>query len=160
MPASRGALRIAIEGAMQATGQDTDCLFVYGTLMIASMHPMAARLAGESRVVGPATVAGRLYDFGAYPGAVTSDNLDERVHGLVVRLTYPKRTLPWLDGYEGASTDDFEPRAYRRVVVPVRLLSGRRIDAWMYCYRGDLSRARRLPSGHYRASKSLVRLRS
>jgi gamma-glutamylcyclotransferase (GGCT)/AIG2-like uncharacterized protein YtfP len=145
---------------MRATALGTDCLFIYGTLMIASRHPMAARLAAESRVIEPATALGRLFDLGAYPGAVPSDHPSERIHGVAVRLAHPKRTMPWLDAYEGASVDDAEPCLFRRVIVPVQLVSGRRIDAWMYCYRGDLGRARRLRGGRYLMSKPLVRLSS
>ena len=50
----------------------TDLLFVYGTLMRVSRAAMGvrprARLNREARFVGAATVHGRLFDLGAYPG--------------------------------------------------------------------------------------------
>lgn len=138
----------------------TDSLFVYGTLMPSTCHPMAARLSAESRIVGPGSVAGRLYDFGPWPGAVASDMAAERVHGVLLRLIYPERSLPWLDAYEGASETDPEPRAFERVIVPVRLRSGRQVDGWIYYYRGRASRARLIPGGRYGARKALAALRS
>jgi gamma-glutamylcyclotransferase (GGCT)/AIG2-like uncharacterized protein YtfP len=138
----------------------TDRLFVYGTLMPATGHPMAARLADESRIIGPGSVPGRLYDFGAWPGAVPSAAMAERVHGTLLRLTDPARSLPWLDAYEGASETDPEPRAFERVIVPVRLMSGRQVDGWIYYYRGRTSPARLIPGGRYAARKALVAERS
>lgn len=67
-------------------------LFVYGSLLRGSRHPMARRLALESRKLGPATVTGRLYDLGFYPGAVPSANPQELVHGELLMLY--SRTKP------------------------------------------------------------------
>lgn len=145
---------------MPAMGLETDCLFIYGTLMIASGHPMAARLAAESRFIGPATVSGRLYDFGAYPGAVATVAPGERIHGVVVRLTQPRRTLSWLDSYEGCRTGSPEPHAFVRVMIPARFTSGRQVDAWIYYYRRDPSWGRHVRNGRYGTLKPLARLRS
>lgn len=138
----------------------TDRLFVYGTLMPAAGHPTAARLAAESRIVELGSVAGRLYDFGAWPGAVPSQAPGERVHGVLLRLTDPARSLPWLDVYEGASETDPEPRAFERVIVPVRLRSGRQVDGWIYYYRGRTSRARLIAGGRYAVRKAVAAERS
>ena len=137
-----------------------DCLFVYGTLMATTGHPMGLRLAAESAIVGPGTVPGRLFDLGSYPGAILSGGAGGRVHGMVVRLIHPARSLPWLDAYEGAGEEDPEPRAYMRVLTAVQLTSGRRIDAWVYDYRGPLDGARRHWSGRYSMAKSLASLPS
>ncbi len=140
--------------------QLTDCLFVYGTLMPASGHPAAGRLSRESRIVGPGSAAGRLYDLGAYPGAAASDMPADRVHGLVLKLNQPARTLSWVDAYEGASEKTPEPRSFERVIASVRLTSGRQLDAWMYYYCGALARARQLRTGRYAPRKPLSRLSS
>ncbi len=146
--------------AMRNSLKDTDCLFVYGTLMIASGHAMAARLARESKLVGPATAPGRLYDLGAYPGAVATDTPSHRIHGQLIRLSHPERSIPWLDAYEGCGEDDPEPRSYQRVLAPVRLMTGRQVDAWIYYYRGALGRARLIAVGRYSVRKPLFCLPS
>jgi gamma-glutamylcyclotransferase (GGCT)/AIG2-like uncharacterized protein YtfP len=140
--------------------QHTDCLFVYGTLMPGSGHPMAARLGNDSRIVGQGTAPGRLYDFGAWPGAVETATPVERVHGTLVKLHDAARALRWLDTYEGVGADSPEPTGFARVIVRVQLTSGRHVDAWIYYYRGALGRARHLRSGRYAARKALVALRS
>jgi gamma-glutamylcyclotransferase (GGCT)/AIG2-like uncharacterized protein YtfP len=141
---------------MRTGGLGTDCLFVYGTLMPASGHPMALRLASESALLGAATMSGRLYDLGDYPGAVPSADPADRVHGMAVRLRNPATSLRWLDAYEGCGDDDAEPHAYQRVIASALLKSGQAIDAWIYYYRWPLSAARHLRNGCYVMSKPLA----
>lgn len=126
-----------------------DLLFVYGSLMRNTGHPMAHRLAGESRSLGGAAVTGRLYSLGRYPGAVPSPNPRDAVHGELLALRRPEKTFCWLDDYEGCGESDPEPHAYRRVIVPVRLIAGSRLRAWIYYYRGPLDLAKRIPSGRF-----------
>ena len=53
---------------------NTRLLFVYGTLMSTATGAMGrgprARLDRASRILGPASVTGHLYDLGRYPGLV------------------------------------------------------------------------------------------
>ena len=44
-------------------------LFVYGTLRPQLAHGEARTLIADLEIVGSATVQGKLYDFGAYPGS-------------------------------------------------------------------------------------------
>lgn len=145
---------------MRASGQGAGCLFVYGTLMPASGHPMALRLAAQSTVIGLGTVAGRLYDLGRYPGVVLETAPGERVHGVALALHRPQHTLAWLDAYEGAGETDPEPQGYARVITAVQLTKGQKVAAWIYDYRGPLAFARRLASGRYAMPMPLARLRS
>jgi gamma-glutamylcyclotransferase (GGCT)/AIG2-like uncharacterized protein YtfP len=145
---------------MPAMRQETDCLFVYGTLMGGAGHPIAARLGRESRMIGPASAGGRLYDLGTYPGAIASSAPGNRIYGLAVKLARPAQTLAWLDVYEGAIEPDPEQRLFERVMTQVKLAAGREIDAWMYSYRQSSSKARLLPGGRWSARKPLARLRA
>ena len=145
---------------MQATDGESDCLFVYGTLMGQSRHPMAIRLAGESTPLGAATVCGRLYTLGAYPGLVPSSLPREKVYGAVLKLRQPSRSLRWLDAYEGCGEQDAEPHSFKRVIVRARLMAGRAVHSWIYLYQGPLDNARRLHSGRYSPAKALLRLHS
>ena len=67
----------------------------------------------------------------------------------MVRLSQPERSLTWLDAYEGCGESDTEPHAYQRVLAPVRLVTGGRLEAWMYYYRGALGTARLIRGGRY-----------
>ena len=130
-------------------------LFVYGTLMTAAAgarlgKSMRARLQREGVSLGEATMPGRLYDFGRYPGLVETQKADELVHGEVFRLNAPMHSFVWLDAYENVRPND-PANEYERVMRAVRLVSGGEIEAWVYVYRGDVARARHLTDGRWRS---------
>lgn len=110
-------------------------LFVYGSLKSSAGHPMGERLRREARLVGPATIQGRLYRVSWYPAAVASDVAGEQVHGEVYALDDPAQALAWLDAYEGIRPDDPSAGEYVRVERAAQLASGAAIVAWVYLYR-------------------------
>lgn len=136
-----------------AAGDDaspmTEALFVYGTLKRVTGHPMARRLQSQSEYVGQASLQGRLYGLGSYPGLVLCGKAGSKVHGEVVRLSNPERCFPWLDEYEGCSSRYPEPWEFKRVIVPVLLASGMPVEAWVYFYQGPVSPARQIPDGRF-----------
>src|SRR5665648_864975 len=134
---------------------DPTTLFVYGTLMRASGHPMAARLESQSLYLGRGCIAARLYNLGSFPGAVRSAKARDSVHGDVVKLLRPASTLAWLDKYEGCGAGAPEPQAYERVIAPVVLSAGEARDAWVYFYRLPVHRARHVPHGHFLKSRAM-----
>ena len=137
-------------------GTDTATLFVYGTLMRASGHPMAARLESQSFYLGPGRISARLYKLGSYPGAVPSDKARDSVQGDVVKLLRPASTLAWLDKYEGCGAGAPEPQAYQRVIAPVVLSAGESLNAWVYFYKMPVHRARHIPHGRFLASRAML----
>jgi gamma-glutamylcyclotransferase (GGCT)/AIG2-like uncharacterized protein YtfP len=124
-------------------------LFVYGSLMSTVGHPVGARLRGEARMIGPATIQGRLYRVSWYPGAVEAGELEQRVHGEVYALGGPDRTLAWLDTYEGIVPGREEAGDYRRLERPAYLATGEEITAWVYLYRGDVAGLGLVPDGRW-----------
>lgn len=125
-------------------------LFVYGTLISSSRHPMADKLAREAKLVGGASLQGRLYRIAWYPGVVDSLDAEERVYGELYALANPLATFAWLDAYEGLSPgrDDNE---YARVERFARLSAAGEVTAWVYLYRRDPSRFSRIVDGRWRA---------
>jgi gamma-glutamylcyclotransferase (GGCT)/AIG2-like uncharacterized protein YtfP len=110
-------------------------LFVYGSLLSRVRHPMGTRLRREARLAGEATIEGRLYSLGRYPGLVEAADGPYRVHGEVYDLKTPASSLAWLDAYEGIVPDKPELSPYERVERPVCLASGETLTAWVYLYR-------------------------
>lgn len=108
---------------------------------------MAHRLRSQSVLIGPATIQAKLFHLGSYPGAVLSRWPADIVHGNLVRLTAPERSLAWLDKYEGCSDAQPRPHAYNRVIMTVRLISGEQRCAWGYLYNLPVRFARLLPRG-------------
>jgi len=135
----------------------TEALFVYGTLMPASGRPMARRLASESRYLGPGSIAGKLYHLGSHPGAVFSDRPRDIIYGDVIRLLRPRWSFAWLDQYEGCGPGKAEPHAYQRVIVPVQLRSGARLDAWVYVYKHPVRGGRHIPYGRFSRNSPMRR---
>jgi gamma-glutamylcyclotransferase (GGCT)/AIG2-like uncharacterized protein YtfP len=114
-------------------------LFVYGTLVSSAGHPNGARLAGEARLVGAASIPGRLYRVGWYPGLVEGDAAGGRVHGEIYALADPAISLVWLDAYESIVPGDEASSEYIRVERTVQLAAGGDITAWVYLYQRDVA---------------------
>jgi gamma-glutamylcyclotransferase (GGCT)/AIG2-like uncharacterized protein YtfP len=114
-------------------------LFVYGTLRRGSNNKFARMLADRAQFVGAARVAGRLYDFGPYPGAVRSDQSDFWIHGEVWRFE---------DAYLLPSLDDYEGSEYQRALASAEMEDGRAIDCWIYWYVGPAT-GRLIASGDW-----------
>jgi gamma-glutamylcyclotransferase (GGCT)/AIG2-like uncharacterized protein YtfP len=127
-------------------------LFVYGSLLAAAGHPKGARLRQEALLVGPASMAGRLYRVSWYPAVRPAESADDRVHGEVYRLADPARALGWLDEYEGISPGAQSVAAadaYERAERDVRLANGDTLRAWVYLYRRTLPEDGFIASGHW-----------
>jgi gamma-glutamylcyclotransferase (GGCT)/AIG2-like uncharacterized protein YtfP len=124
-------------------------LFVYGSLMSTAGHRMGARLRAEARLVGAASIQGRLYRVSWYPGAVASADPEQRVHGEVYALGDPSRTLAWLDAYEGIVPGSEEAGEYRRLERPARLATGVEVTAWVYLYWKDVAGFTLVPDGRW-----------
>ena len=126
----------------------TDLLFAYGTLMKPWSHAAARFLHENSEYLGTASLTGRLYDLGDYPGLIYDAGNSTQVQGQLFRLKNPAQILPSLDDYEGASETSPESGLFRKELLPV--LFGQRIfSAWVYTYNQPLNGARLIPSGDY-----------
>lgn len=140
----RSTKKIAAEGMNRH-------LFVYGSLMSTAGHPMGERLRAEARLIGAATIQGRLYRVSWYPGVVEGTDAEQRVHGEVYALTDPGRALAWLDAYEGIVPGSEESGEYLRVERPARLAIGAEVVAWVYLYRKDVAGLSLMPGGCWTA---------
>jgi len=122
-------------------------LFVYGTLRRRSRHPMARKLARRAHFVGEATIAGRLYDLGRYPGLLEAAEPGDRVHGDVYDLGDDEATLREMDAYEGVESP--WPAYFDRQRASVRMGDGNDRAVWVYYFRGAVHDEQRIVSGRY-----------
>jgi gamma-glutamylcyclotransferase (GGCT)/AIG2-like uncharacterized protein YtfP len=125
----------------------TTHLFVYGTLLRRSRHPMARFLAERARYAGAAQVRGRLYDLGRYPGMLEPSAEQDWVHGDLYDLGEGTTTLAELDAYEQAESP--LPAYFERQVAEAVRADGTRLPVWIYWYRGAVAEGRRITSGRY-----------
>lgn len=107
-------------------------LFVYGTLKPRRGDRSALRH-------GTARLRGRLWDLGAYPGAIVDADAPGFVHGDVIDGGDDAELLARLDAYEGAE--------YRRDRVVVQTDDGREHDCWIYVLVAEPQGAARIESG-------------
>lgn len=112
-------------------------LFVYGTLRSGLQHPAHAFISRYFTLLCAATVKGKLYDLGEYPGAVPSHE-NEFITGELYQLTNELQfteAFTQLDNYEGLLA---EPPLFRREQVTV-FLSDSIDTAWIYWYNHGLN---------------------
>ncbi len=128
----------------------TDLLFVYGTLMHASKHPMARRLREAAAYLGPAHYQGRLYMISYYPGLVPSDDPADHVHGDLYRVPDDAALMAALDEYENCGPGYPDPAEYVRTTQTITLTrDSSRHDALVYLYNWPLNEASRIASGRF-----------
>lgn len=134
------------------TGDRPTRLFVYGTLRRDPSHEMFHLLAKYGRFAGDASVSGRLFDLGEYPGMISIDDAG-RVVGELYEIDEANwdRVITRLDEYEGCSAGDPQPHEYRRELVSARLAGGLVLPAWAYVLNAWPAKPREIESGDYLA---------
>ena len=128
---------------------NSDCLFVYGTLMRGFDHPMAQLLSRSADFLGEAQCRGRLHLIKHYPGLVLSDDPADIVFGELYRPRQPDALLREFDMYEACGEGFSEPTEYIRRILPVTLQGGAAGEAWTYLYNWPLSGLPRIASGRF-----------
>lgn len=132
--------------AKRLQASDSDCVFLYGTLMTGEAGHDEVDVQHSLRRVSPATIEGSLYDLGLYPGLIldgaglVSGELYEPREGDV------KRILDSLDRFERFLAAEPGESLYLRRFV--RLHDPDR-DAWVYIYNQTLGEAKRIVSGNW-----------
>lgn len=109
-------------------------IFVYGTLKRDKHSEMHQFLAKHAEFVDVAGYCGKLYKVDYYPGAVPSDDPNDKVHGEVYLIRHPDVLFRHLDQYEECGREFPEPNEYVRRKQQVRLGSGDTVNAWIYLY--------------------------
>jgi gamma-glutamylcyclotransferase (GGCT)/AIG2-like uncharacterized protein YtfP len=132
-----------------------DYLFVCGTLLPGRAPREIADVASRLRSIGAATVKGRLYDLGAYPGAILDASTPQEISGWVFALPLDPSVLEALDDYENYNPHDPESCLFVRTRASVKLDDGRELECWMYVYNRDPGDAPLVPGGDYAKSKAV-----
>ena len=132
----------------------TEYLFLYGTLKPNEAASDVAETVRTLRRVGSATVPGRLYDFGDYPGAVIDRSATTSIKGELFELPNDDSALKALDDYEEFNRTDRKNSLFVRTRTVAKLHDGRRLNAWIYVYNRDPGSARLIASGDYSESKA------
>jgi gamma-glutamylcyclotransferase (GGCT)/AIG2-like uncharacterized protein YtfP len=123
-------------------------LFVYGTLLPALAKPRQAALTARLPRLGPATVAGRLYDLGPYPVIVLDPAGTARVRG---ELFGPPddADLAALDAYEQYDPANSGGSLFVRVETTATDAAGRAVPCWLWTYNSPTDGATPIDDGDY-----------
>ncbi len=131
-----------------------DLLFIYGSLLPGLEPAEMRRVCHELQPVAAATIRGKLYDLGAYPGAVLDPTAV--IQGCIVRVGSAD-VWKALDNYEACPSPDSPDGLFRRVRTTATLATGESIDCWTYVYNRPLNGAGLVECGcwltHRRDSK-------
>jgi gamma-glutamylcyclotransferase (GGCT)/AIG2-like uncharacterized protein YtfP len=131
------------------TNESPRYVFVYGTLLPGLAPPVIADVVRRLRVVGPATVPGRLYHLGAYPGCVVDGACEGVIHGQLLEIPDDPAVLERLDWYEGYAAHDDAGSLFLRVVCEATLADGSQVRSWVYVYNRPVTPARLISGGRY-----------
>ena len=131
----------------------TEHLFLYGTLHPSKAPEEIAGVVERFRRLGSASVRGRLYDLGEFPGAIIDPSSRTIIHGELVALPADARILQALDRYE--EFDPLDPRQslFIRRKTKVRLANGSSREAWIYVYNRPPGDAKIVRGGDYLRSR-------
>jgi len=124
-------------------------LFVYGTLR--KQHPSQYHqvFAKDWLWLANGYLRGKLYDASGYPGAVLSENANDRVLGEIYAIHKSKATFSRLDAYEECTANFPKPHEYIRTQHLVYGQNNQAMMAWVYLYNWDTSHLSLIPSGDY-----------
>ena len=89
---------------------------------------------------------GRLYNLGRYPGMTEVEGPGEIVTGDLYELR-DEGTIAELDRYENAESP--LPSFFERGSAEVTLVGGKRMQALVYWFRGEVEDSQRIASGNY-----------
>ena len=124
-------------------------LFVCGTLLSGLAPDEVAGIMGRMRRIGAASVPGRLYDLGDYPGAILDPDCDTKIIGEVFQLPDDGAALAALDAYEGIDPQDSDGGAFVRRKAEITLEGGANLQCWIYVYNRQVESASLITSGDY-----------
>lgn len=124
-------------------------LFVYGTLLKDSENEISKFLASHSVFIGKGYFYGKLYQVSWFPGAVLSNNTEERVFGHVFKIDNPNSVFNVLDDYEGIGEHYLEPRLYQKKIITVFLEDKTEVESWVYLYNHSTENLKQIISGDF-----------
>lgn len=123
-------------------------LFVYGTLLD-GVNPAAQYLLSNAEFFAEGYFNGKLFDLGDYPGAVLSENQNEKVFGELLVIRNPESVFAVLDEYEETGDKFPAPNEFIRTKIEVFDNKGKPIPSYVYLYNWPVDNLKHIISGKY-----------
>jgi gamma-glutamylcyclotransferase (GGCT)/AIG2-like uncharacterized protein YtfP len=132
----------------------TKRLFIYGTLLPGREPAPLRSLLTRMTPIGPASVAGSVYDLGPYPGALLEPSVG-RVFGHLFDV--PDEDTFWraLDAYEGFDSSQPHAGLFRRVACLAKLDDdGAEFACDVYVYNNSPPQSQRVANGRWQPAET------
>lgn len=121
-------------------------LFIYGTLHPDRAPAEIAAIARLLKLLGRATIQGRLYNLGDYPGVILAPVADiDTIPGELFSLpegSASEAILSRLDAYEDFRPADSANSLFIRQLTLAKRERGSEIPCWVYTYNRRISESR------------------
>lgn len=124
-------------------------IFVYGTLRRGGASALEHLLTRHCEYFSAGCIQGKLYQVNHYPGFVESDQINDQVYGELYRIASQGEIIRQLDEYEECTEKFPQPHEYIRKKLPVKLINGETLDAWVYVFNRDISHLIAIKCGDY-----------
>ncbi|MGC1205701.1 MAG: gamma-glutamylcyclotransferase family protein [Flavobacteriaceae bacterium] len=124
-------------------------LFVYGTLLKDIDNEMSRFLASHSVFVSKGYFSGKLYLVDWFPGAILSDDTEDRVFGSIFEIKNPIVVFNVLDDYEGIGKHNPKPHLFNREIITIFLENKTKLKSWVYLYNHSTKNLKRIISGNF-----------
>ena len=108
-------------------------LFLYGTLLDAH-NQVAQFLKSNADFYAEGYFHGKLFDLGDYPGAIESNNSEDKVFGSTFKVRNPDAVFVALDEYEETGDKFPSPNEFIRTKIDVFDHKGKIIRSYVYLY--------------------------
>ena len=114
-----------------------------------SAKPDISRHAADVGLPPDQSVRGQHRPTARFSEAADQDGTASLVHGELLELADPARSLAWLDAYEGIVPGPHPHNDYERIERTVTLTDGATASAWVYVWRAALGPATLIPGGRW-----------
>jgi gamma-glutamylcyclotransferase (GGCT)/AIG2-like uncharacterized protein YtfP len=128
---------------------DSDYLFVYGTLLKDLDNEMSNFLASHSVFTGKGYFYGELYKVSWYPGAILSNDVSDKVYGMIFKVKNSEVVFKVLDEYEGLGDHQSKPYLFKRELITVFIETNIKIKSWVYLYDRPIKNLKKIISGDF-----------
>jgi len=112
-------------------------LFVYGTLLDPK-NSVGQFLRSNAEFYDDGYFKGKLFDLGDYPGAVGSDNPEDKVYGSIFVLKNEESIFRILDEYEESGDQFPEPNEFIRIKTEIVTAKNEKLHCWIYLYNRSI----------------------
>jgi gamma-glutamylcyclotransferase (GGCT)/AIG2-like uncharacterized protein YtfP len=123
-------------------------LFVYGTLLNPE-NPVGHFLHSNAEFYANGFFLGKLFDLGNYPGAVESNNPEDKVYGSVFQIRNPEIVFQVLDDYEEVGDKFSTPNEYARKRIKVFTTNNETRNCHVYLYNHPVDSGNQIVSGTF-----------